>query len=455
VRRRGSAAALAVRCGIAAVMLLSLDYAVAGAMQPCADPRVFPAAVVNVVVLPYRYEGPAGVTAKNAADVGEQLSALIQTETLLSMLKYGSVAATRLYSNFGEACNPRDVFKFLTRSGGGRLKAGNGLVMISGRIYLKGTQIYLQTYLWFLRQGVNESIEVPLTTAGGPDLVLRSELATQVIALQPRTITTNDLKSVQLAFRTDMVVRAAPDEKAPTVPIALDVHTPLSYSVVESKGDWMKISLADGAAGWMRARASAEGWALRKFLPELGFVDALVGYEAITAGGAAGSNRQAAAGWITQDLANYETAVGPDAAPLTLAMGRVLRGFLLWNQPGMAESPAARRQAAGLFAESLRFAPENAEIRNLAAITRPWLGSGGAGASLDGNAWKVLDVDLVGALAVDSKNKTTLQNLERVYEYEVSHPQGALPGIENPSVTGRLGAAQKLEIIRFSLESVH
>jgi hypothetical protein len=281
-------------------------------------------------------------------------------------------------------------------------------------------------------------------------------LATQVIALQPRTITIDDLKSVQSAFQAGMVVRAAPDEKAAVVPIALAVHTPLSYSVVESKGDWMKISLADdGSTGWIRARASAEGWALRKFLPELGFVDALVGYEAITAGGDAGPNRQAATGWITQELADYETAVGPDAAPLTLAVGRVLRGFLLWNQPGTAESSAARGQAAGLFSDGLRFTPDNADIRNLAAITFPWLGSGGAGAPLDGNAWKALDENLVGALAVDSKNKTTLENLERLYEYEVSHPTGALPGLDDPSVAGKLSAAQKLDVIRFSLEAVH
>lgn len=423
----------------------------AGGVRPCSYPAAFESATVNAVILPYRFEGPSEVPSGHGELVGEQLAALVQAETLLSMLKWGRVAATRMYETDRVSCSQDFIVRHLTEGSRGSIKPGNALVLISGRIYIEGSQIYLQSYIRFLRRDVKESIAVSLPVKDGIPLVLHSEFSTQVVAMQPRAISVTDLENVDLAFRSGMVVRPTRDEQAPGKRISLHPMEPFSYSVVESQGDWMKIeSDCCGPSGWIRARTSSKGWALRNFLPELGYLDALVGYEALTAtGGMKGPDAQRKYGWITDEFNEYENAVGSDGAPLAHAVGRVLRGFLLWNRSPTGEPGDSLRKAAKLFAESLTLSPDNADVRNLAAITRFYLAGNTTAATDSGGTLLALDRDLTGALAVDSKNRTTLENLSTLYDYE---SEGHTPGPADPD--GFPDIERRKDVVHFALQSL-
>jgi hypothetical protein len=118
---------------------------------PCARPSVFSGAAVNVVVLPYSV--PPSVRSSSA--VGEQLGALVQLETVLSIAKYGSIGVTQLVGDAQDECTPEIVLdKLLGRQGGARetMRPGSGLILIWGRIFESGADLYLQSFVQFLRQ---------------------------------------------------------------------------------------------------------------------------------------------------------------------------------------------------------------------------------------------------------------------------------------------------------------
>lgn len=380
---------------------------------PCDQPMAFEDAAVNVIVLPYRYDAPDRSARPDLVEMGEQLAALAQVEILFSALKYQSIGAVRLSATGRGLCDPDEVIGRVTHGGFRAVKPGNGLVVLWGRTYVEGEQIYLQSYVRFLRRDVDETVTVEVPTGGGATIKLLGRLPTQALALPPRVITRADLQAIEAAARHSLVVRPTRDEAADGTPIDIHPHTPFMYSVVDVDGDWVRLqSIVGGASGWVRARTDGDGWALRRFLPELGYVDALAGYMRLAATQAPPRDAGRVYGWVSRDLDDYERAVGADAS-LPLAVGRALRGFGLWNQPVSGDRAGARRQAAVLFAEAQALAPQYAQARNLAAITAPYLAAGGPRG--DADAPRTLGDALLGALAVDARNATVLGNLESLY----------------------------------------
>jgi len=419
-------AAAAIVC--AALTGLAPLAAQAGAARPCKSPAVFQGAAVNSFVLPYRYVG-----SKHPAEMelaSRQIAALAHLELLFSMLKYGAVGGTDLLAEPGEDCNPKEVIERVSNGRGpGVLLAGQTLVVVWGRLFEEGEQLYVQSYVRFLRQGdrsaVPETISIELAGAG-IDMPLRAALPTQSLAFPPRRISKSDLASVAAEFRKSMTVRPSPSLEVPGQSIDFEPARSFPYYVTKTvrtktEGDWMWIQpMTDGPAGWVRARTGdrpAE-WSLQRWLPELAYVDAVHGFMRLRARGGEGVGADTVPrvrAWIDAGFARFESAVRAEDGPAAYGLARAVRGFATWQgQP----DAAGRAAAARLFAEARTYMPDYAAARNLAAVTRPLA----AELKLDAETLDKMHRELLGAIALDPRDAFVLGNLDRLYRTMVARP---------------------------------
>lgn len=393
----------ALTVALFACALAAASVALAGQRLPCQEARIFRGAAVNALVLPYRYETDAAFDPGRA---GARLAALVQQEMLFSMLKYGSVGATELISERGR-CDVRDAIRRVEPM----LQPELGLLVLWGRIYEEKNEIFVQTYVRFLRGGARESIRAEVRPREGAPLTLEASLPAQGAALAPRRLTQQDLREIQRRAEETLVLRSAPIATASTKRFSATALEPLSYGVVDAKGEWMQIrSEITGESGWVRVRMDDKEWALRRFLPELAYAEGIVGYLRLRA-----AERQPLASppgrvldWMRRAFADYERAVGRHAAPEATGLARAMEGLVIWTDPRLGE----RGHAARLFAEAVEYLPSSAEARVLAAVGAA--GAGAPGAGRDDLAR--IDQGLVGAMTVNPSSASALANLERLYE---------------------------------------
>lgn len=408
---------------LVALCALFAGPAAAGGRLPCEEARVFQGAAVNAFVLPYRYtSGKQGDT----SSTGARLAALIQQEVLFAMLKYGAIGATELYAPSASACDVREAIARVTRGNGpGTLQPGHALAIIWGRIYEEGSEVYVQSYIRFLRRDRDEAIEVALQDALGAQLALNAPLPAQAVAMPPRRMTQQDVREIEQRARETLVLHAAPDAYAAKRPLGRGHDEPLSYGVTQVRGEWMYVqSQITGEAGWVRARSDTDAWALRRFLPELGYLDGVIGYLRLRTVDRMPLTTDARRmyGWVANAFDAYARALRPQGAPEALALARALQGVLLWTVPALAPEGGHRREAARMFDTALEQMPESSALRTLAAVTSPWLQTEPA---LTRAAFARVDAGLLGALAVDQSNQNALRNLERVYAYAAERPDGS------------------------------
>ncbi len=397
----------------------------AGGRLPCEEARVFSDAAVNALVLPYRYEARTRFDEKSA---GARLAALIQQETLFSMLKYGSVGATELISERGDVCDVRNVLSRITREN--TLRTGRGLAIIWGRIYEEDSQLYVQSYIRFLRRDEQETIQINLSIPGNQTLQFNASLPAQATALIPRRLTQNDLAEIERRSAQTLILRREARDNAPGKSLGASTPEPLTYGVVGVKGEWMQIrSYVSGETGWVRARFENEGWALRRFLPELGYLDGVIAYLRLrTASRVPLTNDpKRIYGWMESAFASYEAAVGKGAVPEATGLAKAMTGLVLWTQPALAASANARSRAAQLFRDAVEGMPASPDAHVLAAVTSPFLTPG---ATADKAALVQVDRGLLGAVAVDPRNTSALDNLERLYQFASRNASVAPYGLE-------------------------
>lgn len=406
-----------VRAALMMVVGLSLPALAHAGIQnvPCDRPFVFEGAAVNVVVLPF--SAPRAL-ASQSDEIGRRLAALVQRETLLSIVSFGSVGAVQLVGDPEAGCTPEVVLAKLTgREPGARspLAAGRGLVMVWGRLYADGDEIYLQTFVRFLRHGVDEAVTLPV--GAGRSVTLRP--STQAFACVPRRIARADLDRIDAAFAEADLVRSAPGGG---VARQIPPDVAFSYYVTEVRDDWMHIRTHDGdIEGWVRARTDTPEWSLRRWMPELSFVRGVVGYLAYQV--ARSANGSAPAAYL--DLAEeamkaYMTdwltgaAVG-DAAPggaqaLALAVPYQLRSMMLvLRHPSDA---AARTRAIGWLQRARRHVPWSGQALTMVASLRAF--DAFQRNDLD-EAYAALD-DTLGALGLEPDNRTIQEDVQVLLE---------------------------------------
>ena len=412
---------------------------------PCRRPFVFQAAAVNVVVLPY--QSAPGLTA--AGDLGEHLAGLLQLEVLRAIAKFGSVGAVQMVGSEAD-CDPELVVaKLLGRTPGAAatVRKGNGLVVVWGRFYREGGNVFVQTFCRFLRSGVSETLEI--TAAGRP---FAGQISGQAFACAPRKVTVADLANFEQQFRRSTIVRQTPQETAGGSPMS---QGPLPYWISDTQGDWMKIASQDGPVGVDSSeRLGTDSWSLVRWLPELTYIEGMVGYlRTRIAAQQAGVVRTE---WIESSaraLSDYDSAAqvpagdgGPPApgwrTGLSAAVQLQLRGIMTATRPRAgAEDYTAALQ---LFERAAALLPQDGSARNLAAMMQLSI----ALSSRQPGSSPMLAADsLLQALSADPGNTLLLANLENAYEVLLAPQAGgaaALTDDERRAVTERLATIKKI-----------
>jgi len=386
----------------------------------CSKPFVFANAGVNAVVLPYTYSG-APDRPLDAA--GKELSSLIYLNTLFSILKFESVGAVQLVARNpvdSKECTDLIVLdKLLGKRPGAttQILPGGGLVMLWGRIYEEDGNIYVQSYLRFLRRGVNE--EVNFQTG---EEKFNAVLASQVITFAPRKLSSADLFLIEREFESSEGFRNKPDPQEPSRAIHFDFlryHSPFAYRIVEVRGEWIRVEpfTPFTPGGWVRAGFGADRWPLRDKMPELSFVEGLVGYltyrrgEASNPGHIAASTPEKIAG----SFQRYETASETQPSALPKAVERQILGILKSLRRETSQGDAVA--ASAFFKEAYDLIPESGEARNLMACADLWAEWSAATEKWpnESNIEKISE-DFVGAVALDPRNDRVLGNLQSFYD---------------------------------------
>ena len=403
---------------------------------PCRRPFVFRTASVNVVVLPY--QSPKELTTD--ATLGTHLAGLVQLEVLRSIAKYGSVGAVQMVGTADE-CDPDLVIAKLLGSAPGAettLGKGQGLVLVWGRFFSRDGTLFVQTYCRFLRAGFAETVD--LVAAGQR---FSGQLSAQAFACAPRRVTLEDLKGFEQQFRRSTILRAEPREDASATPMPPE---PLPYWISDTRGDWMKIASQRGLGGWIRLSSARDSWSLARWMPELLYVEGIVGYLRFRAAGqqprAAAPNetipadasgaRVAAQSWgpartawvdsASRALADYERAIAlpsgtadnpalPWRTALAGAVQLQMRGVMAAANPDV--TAGARADALELLGRAAAAIPHDGDANNLVAIVKLHLAFGGGDA---GPALKQVAADLLRAIGVDPGNRHLLANLRSTYQ---------------------------------------
>jgi hypothetical protein len=412
---------------------------------PCARPSVFSAAAVNVVVMPYSV--PPALRTSSA--VGAQLAGLVQLETVLSIAKYGSIGVTQLVGDAGDECTPEIVLdKLLGKQGGARetMRPGNGLILIWGRIFESGADLYLQSFVQFLRPGTTETVDVSVR-----DRTLKGTLSTQAFACAPRKIAIKDLEDIQRQFRSARLLYAQPNSSSRSVQIP-DRGESLAFWVTDLRGDWVQLEPMDRGTnrkferGWLQVRPTDAQWSLRAKMPELYFVEGVAGYlmarvrsDSQTIVGAALQGAESA---ITRYIESWgaNAVLGNDATtngtPLAVAVPRQLRGFVALlrgrgTDGGMAEARTHFERAAALASHS-------SDARNLVTITQV---AQTFRQPVDAPPPRRFVDEVRALLGSDPSNATVLANLRIIYDL-------VLTSVPDAPASWTLSAAERDQLSR-------
>src|SRR5262245_13382503 len=432
-------------CAFALLVLPVHAWAIEVAV-PCATPSVFANAAVNVVVLPYSL--PSSL--RGSGEAGAQLGALVQLETVLAIAKYGSIAVTQLVGDARDECTPEIVLdKLLGKQSWARetMRQGSGLILLWGRVFESGSDLYLQSFIQFLRPGIVESVDVAVR-----DRTLKGALSTQAFACAPRKIARKDLQDIQRQFRSARLLHASPTSSSRSVKIP-ETKGPLAFWVTDLRNEWVQLEPMDRGSdkkferGWLQARAADAQWSLRAKMPELYFVEGVAGYlmarvrsdspaivDAALQGADAAMTRYTDAWGVNAVLGNDATTNG---TPLAVAVPRQLRGFIALlrargSESGLVDARAQFERAAALAAYS-------SDARNLLTITevaQTFLQP----ASATQTPRRFVD-DVRALPGSDPSHATVLANLAAIYDL-------ALTNVPDAPASWRLSATERDQLTR-------
>jgi len=409
--------------GIAALVALIFGpvEARAAAQTACEEPFAF-AGPVQVFVVQYGFEpDPADWELNDRlAETARRLSYLIQRDVLAND-SFGSLAVVLLNENRPGACRAAEVQERLVRSG--TLRLGQAMALIWGRIYREQDDIYVQSYVRFLRVDLNEPryLEERFTIdLAEPAQRLEGGLPAQSIAFAPRKLRTSDLDRIDAAWQEASMLHEAPRDDAPGQPLP-PAEVPLAYYVHEMRPDgWLGIELQFGERGWLKADPEVRR-ALRELTPELDYVEAVIGYLSYRQARDGRGFPTDAAPWMLRRIedrfASFATS-DPDPA----SNARVLAATLVGALRTFA-SPGDEAGGPELLQKALQERPEDGALRNLVAMAH-LAECCAAGAEAPGPSLEQAPQMLLAGLAVDPNSQDLLGNLEATYAWIAAEPAG-------------------------------
>jgi hypothetical protein len=383
---------MSLRIAAALLVMLTSGRVYADAVARCEDAFIFNEARVNVVVLPYENGIPGR---EDLTKAGQALSLLVQMNTLARIMQYGSVAAIDLMraSPDDPWCQPDRVWGELI----GRSRAhGNGLVLVWGRIFKDGSQIYEQTFIRFARGGIPQE-EWTFTLDGHS---FTGALSSQATAFPTQTFSEEELQRVAGIIAQNAVIRSEPRDDAPGKPIGPDLakclgcfvpDRPASYVITEQRGPWVHLRNKLGDDGWLKVSTGFDSLPLAKKMPEMYFIVGTVSFLQLRM-----SDDKEPVQGVEEALALYQDATQgatPVGAQTLAAEMRAL----------VKNSFAVR-----LLTSAVEASPADAEARNLLALAKLM-----AGVSVSQSK---LARDFVAAAVLDPSGKRALSNLKQLLE---------------------------------------
>jgi hypothetical protein len=427
-------------------LLLALNPASAVLTErSCDEPAVFNLVAVNIVVLPYEYVGVAA-----PAETGDRMSFLVQLETFFSAVKFGGVHVLRLVKS-SKPCEPDKIFDELL--GGKRydknaVRRGKALVVLWGRIFEQGEDVYVQSYLRFAHKGAGEAIELRVQ-----DKTFRGKAPFDVISFAPRKISRKDLEEIGREFEKSTFIRDTPDEAAPRRRLSL---TPGPALVKELKDGWIKVYGEKKASrGWVRARP--ESLRLSRLMPELTFVEGLVGYLRSQVGSVslaegvidhvsnpvAKRGRQVIAERAADAFRSYRAQEDVSAAEQAVAMSEILEALCGTVEAGR-KPPPCKTETWQHFRNAADLVPYSGQARNLEVMAHVCLAYQGAAHGL--KQTEVADA-LFQAATLEPDDAQLLENLTVLYQLFQKLPPGGDPAqaLSLPELRGRLALVKQVK----------
>ena len=387
----------------------------AGGIAGCDAPFVYGTAV-NVYVLEDADKGASS----DLQDIRKRLAWLAKLDVLFRD-SYGSLGVHFLAQpGFEGICTLDGVVERVTPM----LPSGGAAVFIDQRVYREGERILVQSYLRFFRLTPGVAGEVVAVGPRGGLPALAELLPTQRLAFPPRQLTTEDLVAIEDGFGLASQLYLEPKLDSPSGEIQLSPDDPVPFRVTDVRPDgWMHVDAGENRSdftGWLHADLALSD-RLRGLMPELDFVDGLVGYLTYLQARDDRFPDLADADEITdragRTLARFgERAQASEDGGMPPALAQVLRtAMVLENQEQV------RAAVPGLLGAVQRTLPDS-RLRDILGIARlaaccqrlpnadDALGKAARVVGLSGSL-----NDFQAALAIDPGNSWALANLEAAY----------------------------------------
>ncbi len=428
----------------------------AGGMASCGEPFIFPGSAANIVALEYKsaVDDPADRAFQaRLRETARQLSWLTKMGSWHAPT-YGSLGVIS-YLAFDRPCEADEVRDMLLDRRGGALETlrqNQALVVLSGRIYREGDRIFIQSFLQGLRRGepgeiLPESLRLE-AGALGADQALETGLPLLTITFEPRELSMRRLERIQELFTVSSALYAEPDPTAPATPLDFDTDQPMAFSVrLHGGGHWLEAgSHFTGQKGFIRIDPRLSN-TLNTLLPELEFVNGLLGYLRIRQGADSGYPPAPRGSVVTVRRAFERFVTHPATANDTraLALAESIMGILeVIDRPDALAWGRARER----FKAAVETAPFVSTHRMLLAMAETRL------CCVERNGPSIDDADpvghLVNALSVEPQSRTALANLDGVFGVLEARAAAGMtpPGIDVSELSARRAKVQALRTVQ-------
>lgn len=278
----------------AAALAASAGAAGAGGFTACDNPFVFDRAAANIVPVEY-----LATSVDRESKQAGRLERIQQTAQHLAWLvkldswhqpTYGSLGVVA-HMFFRKKCDPDEVLAELIRGAAvAPIGPGQVLVMLQGRIFIEGDEIFLQSRLRGFRRNevrpgaadrlsgyfADEGLSVAL---GGGAHRLRASLPSLDVTFAPRALTFAELDRIDQSFEKASIVYPDREVTEAGKPLRFAADRPQAFRVqLFDGGKWLKIEdIFGGVSGFIHADPTASA-ILHASLPELDFLNGLLGF---------------------------------------------------------------------------------------------------------------------------------------------------------------------------------
>lgn len=398
----------------------------------CHEAAISKASSINLITFKYTSRSVEGrdsslASALDLNKMAQQLNLLIKTDTLLTT-GYDGLAVTGSIEEIDQACSPESLLNSLVKPEKNLVSPGQALLMLYGRIYQEGQDIFLQSYLRRVRfpddavKPAPDLLKLTLKDADGQSVVFSSSIPGDVIVFPPRRILVSQLEQIAELASQAARLYSQRDAAASSVPLSIDREDASTYIVSEvDPSGWHKIlSSPDKVNGWIKSDVYSDGL-LHQLMPELDFISGEVGYLLTRQSYDAKTFQiREPRSYLTSAMHSaferYRAREGENERPEVRAAGLSMEGATVALDAD-ASGDAVWRKAGDIFHEALKADPSNSMVGNLVAIAGI---VGCCQEQRDKTKIETVENRFFNVLSLQPADADALANLENLYRYSLS-----------------------------------